>query len=255
MKPVFFGLLGLVLSSCAGAGIDVMPRYGQLNSSGKIGASNSGTVSKTELSDLGLDGDDSVPGVRVDADLLVAHVVVSGLQMSDAGNGQLTGDFSHGGNTIPAGTAVHSSLDFDTLSLYGTFDFLPTDMFELGLGLGVTGMHVKGNVRSTQVVLPEVDIDEDAVLPVLVAIGAVNVGPFGASALLAGTQINYSGDDVTYSDVDLNAYWQFIDTVVNARLSVGWRRIAADAEFKSGSDNVQVDAVFDGPYLGLSIGF
>ena len=255
MKTIFLGLIGLICGGCAGASVEVMPRLAMLDSSGNFGISSTGTVAHNDLSDLGLDqGDDSVVGARVDADVLVAHLILSGLSMSLSGDGALTGDLSQGGTTISAGTTVTSSLDFDTLSLYGTFDFLPTQMFELGLGLGVTGLQMQGDIAEKAVPTNKVSFDESFALPVIAVTGAVNVGSLGASLLLAGMDFSHSGDSVTYTDIDLNAHWQFVDSVVNAKLFLGWRQIATDAKFQSSGDDVAVDVTFSGPYLGISVG-
>ena len=255
MYRVSLGLLALLCTGCAGASLAATPRIAQLDTSGEIGVSSTSVSGTTDLDDLGLDGDDSVPGVRLDAGLVFVHVIVSGLTTDMSGDGTLTADLSQGGVTLPVGTNVDSRLGFDTLSAYGTFDFVPGDTIEVGLGLGVTGMSFDGKLTSTDVGTPgSVSFDEDFALPVLAVTGAVNVGPFEFSALLAGMQATYSGDDLTYYEADLMAAWRFIDSVVNARLALGYRHLTADAEFESSGDEVEADVTFSGPYLGLTIG-
>ena len=255
MNSTYPLLFGLVCSSCAGASLAVTPRVADLNVSGHVGTSGATSGGSTSLDDLGLGGHETVPGVRVDADVIVAHIIVTGLTTSMSGDGALSSNLSQGGVTIPAGTTVDSKLDFDTLSAYGTFDFLPGDMWELGLGMGLTGLKYDGKFKSTSGPPLSVSFDETFAVPVLVVSSAVGLGPFEISAVLAGMQLNYSGNDLTYSDVDLYAAWRFIDRAVDVSIGLGWRRLSADAKFDSGGDRVKADLTFDGPYLGVTVGF
>jgi len=255
MERVILGLIALLGTGCAGASLAATPRIAQLESSGKLGVSSTGVSGTTDLDDLGLDEDESVPGVRLDAGLIFAHVIVSGLTTDLSGDGTLSADLSQGGVVLPVGTNVDSRLDFDTVSVYGTFDLVPGDTLEVGLGLGVTGMSFDGEITSTDVGTPgSVSFDEDFALPVLAVNGAFLLGPFEFSALLAGMQMSYSGDDLSFFDADLAAAWRFIDSVVNVRLVLGYRHLSADAEFESSGDEVEADLSFAGPYLGLTVG-
>jgi hypothetical protein len=256
MNTLSAGLIALLCTGCADLSLSVTPRVGQLDASGHIGASTSSVSGTTSLNDLGLDEDDSVPGVRVDAGLVVARVIVSGLQTSISGDGTLSATMSQGGVTLPSGTTVDSSLDYDTLSAYGTFDFIPGDTFELGLGAGITGLKLKGDITSTNPGTPgSVSFDETFAIPVLAVFGAVNLGPIETSALLSGMKLDYSGNNVTYTDIDLMAAWRFLDKAVKAKLAVGWRQLSTKADFSSSGDDYEVDVTLSGPYLGLTIGF
>src|SRR5688572_7183950 len=218
----------LLCASCSSPTVAVTPRIGILDADGRIGVSSSGAAATSQLDDLGLDEDQSVPGARIDVGLPAVRIVVSGMSASLDGNGSLSGTMTQGGTTLPAGTTVDSRLDVETGAVYATFDFLPTKMLELGLGVGVTGWHIDGRVRSTNPGTPgTVSFDETFPIPVLAGFVGFTFGPIELSALLAAMKIDYSGDELTYTDADVMASWRFYDESVNGSLVLGWRHLGA----------------------------
>lgn len=249
-------LAALFASSCAMPQLDVTPRVAMFDIEGDVGIATNNVTAKNDVERAGLEKDDSAFGGRIDLDWSSAHVTFTTQQSTHDGDGVLEADVSQGGTTITAGTAVASDLDLGLHTLCITFDLLPTEMFELGLGLGVTAIDIDAAFTS-QVNGDRVDADEVVPVPVLAARGAVVVGPFDASLLAQGMKVDVSGDEATYLDLDLMGRFRLFGERGRflGALTAGWRQVGLDVEYDDSGDSVEADLDFSGPYLGFTLGF
>ena len=254
-RLLMFAVLS-TLASCAAPRVDVGASLGQLSIDGRFGVQAGPVAGTSSFADLGVDKDSGVPGARVDLDFGSPHISIAYDSSSFAGDGTTTSEFSQQGVVIPLGTDVRTRADLDVFSLACTFDLVPSDTVEFGIGLGATVVDVQGAID--QIGGPNtIDVDQILPLPLLAARGGVDLGDFELLGALSGMDLTLSGDSVRVIDLDLAAQYRFLGGSDRLSLAAraGWRYINIDADYEDRDDNVRLDMGVDGPYLGLVIGF
>jgi hypothetical protein len=256
MRTLAAILAATLAPSCSLPRFDVAPRYGQFNVDGNFGASSSGNVVENSLSDAGIEDDDGMGGLRADFKWGLVHLVTNVQQSKHDGDGTLSADIDLGGTTINAGADVETDFDLGLYNALLLFDFLPTDMFELNVGLGVSGLDIDAKFEE---VGTGTTIETDELLPVpVVCLGAgVQLSRFEVAGILSAMDASYEGNDVEFYDFDAFGRFAFFrpDSLGRVSILAGYRLVDVNAEYEDGGDNVSVDATFDGPYLGLEISF
>lgn len=245
-------LVSIVLSTgCAAPSVEVTPRYGFAELSGDFAVSSGSISGTTSMEDLDLDDQEELVGVRADLKFGMPHLSVVIAGMSAEGTGTTTVDLTQSGTTIPAGANVDSELDLTYGNAIVTFDFLPTDAVELGLGFGLETVGIETSVRETGTGA-RIEVDETVPIPVVALRAGAAFGPFEVDGTIAGISYAYSGDSIDFFDLDLRARWKVFDY---AHLVVGYTRVDVDLEYEDGSDDVLLDVVAEGPYLGVAFAF
>jgi hypothetical protein len=248
--------LALLAASCTS--VSVIPRYGRLDIGGHIGmnSTSSGASGTNDLKDAGLVDDTSVPSGRVDLELGGTHTTFELSDSSHDGSGRLTADVSDGTTTIPAGTAVDSKLGLVLGEAIVTWDFVPGDLVEAGLGIGVSGFDV--DTRFTAPSL-SASVGAHAFLPVPIVAGraGLDFGRFDVSALLGGMDVHVDGKDATVVDLDVMARLKIIGAVGKriGAIVLGYRYTDMKLDYSDSDKKVDADMRFSGPYIGLSVGF
>lgn len=257
MKSHFaLSLFAAALAACSAPQITVAPSLGQFEPEGDVSYIDTSlplpaTVNNS-VDDLDLAESEDTWGVRADLKFGAPHLTISTQASSWSGDGTLSADF--GG--IPATTDVATDLDLALHRFALTFDVLPTDMFELGLGFGVTVADIEAQVTDTANSLTE-SADEVAPIPVLALRAGARVWRLDFEALICGMTVDYDGDEATYLEADLNAKLALFGSPgsVNGSLMVGWREVQLDVEYDDTDAAAAVDLTFSGPYFGLQVGF
>jgi len=245
------------LGACSAPQLDVIPRVQQASLSGTIGEDTSGTpVADIDVADdLGLGDTSTEFGARADLSFGAGKWTFAYSPASFSGDGTLTGDITHGGVTIPAGTPVSSDVQMDVGSAIWTYDFVPSETVELGLGLGVHAIDFKGTVTDG---IDTVKLDQTVPVPVLAARAGVAFGQFDISALLSGLQVKDGSDEATFYDSDVMGRWHFLggnSGHLSIALVLGWHRTDVKLDYTDSTDRVNADLSVTGIYYGLSIGF
>jgi len=248
-------LTPLLLAACT-PHLRVSPRYGEVTLDGDISISAPGVSAANDFSDLGLDQEEQELHGMVDFKWGLPHLTIGTVASSFSGDGTLEADITFGGQTITAGTDVRSNLDFGVDTAVITFDLAPTDMVELGLGLGVSLVDFDARFRdlTTNEV---VSTDEQVPIPVLAGRATVWIGDFEASVLLSAIEADVEGDKATYYDLDAYLRYHLFGFAKHggASIMVGYREAALDVEYDDGDDRVELDLSFSGPYAGIQISF
>lgn len=244
--------------ACSAPSGEVMPRYGPLDIDGEFGVRPlwyGGDFVTSDVGEAGFDEDRGVLGVRGDLDLGVPTLTVSLQGSTHSGVGRLAGALNDGTNYISGENDVASSLDFGLYQGLLTFDAVPSDVVDLGLGLGVTVVDFDGRITDT---VTEVTISESQLVPVpVLALDAgARLGDFRAGATLSGVSIDLGGDDVALFDLDLTARYRLLGSGdrLSGSLCLGYRLIGLDVEYED-TEEILIDLRFRGPYLGVSLGF
>jgi hypothetical protein len=256
-------LLALLSSSCSTTHFSVLPRAGKFDPDGEIAVSgDAGTIgldATNSVEALGLVEDDGVPGIRGDVDWGVACLTLAWQQSENGGTGTLEAEISDDDTTIAAGTDIESVFDFGLGEALVTFDVIPGDTFELGLGLGAAVFDLDVSVTDLltgEVVDPE---QETFAAPLLAVRAGVQVWRLDVQALLGGIDFSYDGDSASLYDLDAFVRLSLFgraDRSGHGALVLGYRLFDLDVEYddEEGSGSVDADVSFDGPYAALSLG-
>lgn len=243
-----------LLTACSAPRLDATPRFGTFDIEGSLGISENGVTGEADLESAGLDQDDSVFGARVDLDWGPAHLMLSGQQSEHGGSGTLDATISSGGVTIPVGTDVDSDLDLGLYSGAFTFDLIPTDLVELGIGLGVSYVDFSASFQE-QSTGETVDVDEAVPVPLVAARLGTRIWRLDASLQASGITWSDSGDELTLIDLDLMAKLRLLgdDDRFAGHLTAGYRWLDLAFDYEGDDDEAEGDITFDGPYIGVTL--
>lgn len=255
-RPILLALALFGTAACSTPSFDITPRISNMKFEGTIAAGATGVpLQENDVdSNFGLGETSRMLGGRIDADFGSPTLTFGYTPMEFEGDGVVQANISHDGQVITAGQPVHSEVDLQVYSLLATFDLVPSDTVELGIGLGVHSAHFESTIRG---VTDTVSLDETAPIPVLAARAGVVLGPVDLSALASGLKIRVDGDDASYLDLDLMARLRFFGDKgkLSGALVAGWRKIDLDLDFEDGTDSIEADLGFEGFFYGLSLGF
>jgi len=248
---LFPALLAAGFAACVAPAFSVEPSIGILNADGDLAVTSAGNpVVRNSLGDLGIDGDESAPGVRADLKWGMPHITLETQSADWSGSGSA----SNFGGIPGANVAVDSDLEIAVHRGLITFDFVPTDLVEVGLGLGVSVLDIEASVSEQGNPANREDLDEVLPIPVIAVRAAVNVWRFEFEALVTGVDATIDGNHAAYYDTDVAARFRLFGVgPVDALLTAGYRRIDVDARYDDGGDSVRADFTFDGPYVGLRV--
>jgi hypothetical protein len=245
---------GALIASCSTPRFDITPRYGPLDIEGDVGMSQGAVVGKADLESSGLQEDDSVLGGRFDFDWGGSHLMVSTQKSSHGGSGTMTATVSSGGNTITAGTAVDSEFDLGLHTAAYTFDFIPTDLLEVGIGLGLS--YVDMFASFTEPISGEtVEGDQELPIPLIAARLGTRIWRVDASLQLSGMALDIDGDSMSYFDADLMAKLRLFggEDHLAGHLTAGYRWVDLAVDYEDDGDRVDGDVTLQGPYIGVTV--
>lgn len=250
---VLFAVLlsGAVFSGCSAPSVSAAPLLGFTKLKGDFAASSGAVTASNDFEDLGIDERETEAGARVDLKWGAPHLTFSFARVDQSGDGTTTAQLENDGVTIPVGATVSSDIELTRGAAIVTFDVLPTDVVELGLGFGVELMQIDGTITAT-VGGNSIETDETVPLPVVAGRATVNVGIFDVSLLATGMNVSIDGDEVNFLDLDLQARMSVFE---HGRLVVGYRDWSADLEYDDDGDQIEADLELEGPYIGFALTF
>jgi len=251
----------LLATACSAPSLAVLPRGGTFEPDGEVALSGSaggvGVSSSNSVEALGLVEDEGVPGLRADLAWGGLCLTLSYQQSAHGGEGTLEAEISDDTISLPAGTMVDSEFDMGLGEALLTWDFLPGETFELGLGLGAALFDLDVSVTD-ELSGETVDPEAETFLAPLVAVRAgARLGPFDVRALLGGIDFSLDDDDAALYDLDVFARLNLLGTpgAAHAALVVGYRLLDLEVDYDDDDSNdVEADLDFSGPYVGLSVG-
>lgn len=250
------GLFALALSACSAPSLYVTPRISQLDIQGDVGIQQGSSLSgQASIDSLGIEEDTSVPGGRVDL-LAGGHWTVSAQKSSHDGDGIADATLSSGTVTINVGDPVHSEFDFGLYSGAVTFDLVPGDTVEVGIGLGLAALDIDARFTD-QLTSQEVSTNEIVPVPSLAGRVGVSMGPVEVSGLVNWIKLNYRDTDASYLDVDAMARLRILGSGdhFSGYVAAGYRFLNVQADYESDGNSIDVDVDFSGPWIGLSLSF
>lgn len=252
--PVALALAALFTSCNIVPSVRATPRLGTLELEGDLSISSSNTTASADMEDLGFVDDGNVFGPRLDIAWGPVDLIATGYQSSYEGEGTADVTLDLGGVTIDVGDSVASSLDLTTLGVLATWDFVPTDLVDIGLGFGVQALDIEASITSLTTG-DTIDTDESAPFPVVAARAAVQLFDLEITGVASGVSLEQSGVDATYLDIDLMASWTFERFLgFHGALVAGWRQVSLDADYEDEGSDVLLDFTLSGPFFGLTLG-
>ena len=228
----FAGACGVVPS------LAVTPRVGPLSVRGEFGASSSG-AGTTSLAGLGLDDDPGLIAPRIDGGWLRLDGWASWYDARFAGTGVAQDELDLGGAVLATGEPTDTEFDLLLGTTALTFDVVPGDTFDLGLGFGAAY------------------VDFDARIDSLSSTESLHAAAtFGLPLVAAGLSWKDGDDELSVFDGDLMLRWSFLEAgSLQGGLVVGYRRSSVEARYEDGGSDVDASLDLDGPYAGLSFVF
>jgi len=271
MSRLLLAALSLTLGACVPS-LHLTPSYGSFDVSGDLsGVDTSNPMvavsTSTSLEALGLNESDDTFNPRVVLEAGAMQISISALNAGFNGTGDLdadlTGDSPIDGSqtTITAGTAVTTLFDFEALSGTITWDFIPTDFVEFGLGIGVTMLDLNFILAESIPADPNnplsVEGDETFPIPLIAARAGFEVGPVDVDAVLGVIDVSIDDGEAAIIDGDIAARYHLFggDERFAAYLVAGYRFFDVDAEYTDDDTEVEVNFTIDGPYIGARISF
>ncbi len=250
-----FVLILAALPGCTTPRMLLIPRVQSAKLSGSLAASASGvSLVRNDLpSDLGLAERETEAGARLDLAFGRGRWTLAYAPASFSGHGTLSADVSADNVTLPATTVVDSKAEMNIGTALWTYDLLPSEVFELGLGLGLHTLEYRMEITDGS---STVAIDKTVPIPVLALRLGASFGQFGFSALASGLKATGGTGAVEFVDLDLLGCYRI---PTGERLSLaavlGWKQTRIDLDYTEGGDRRATEFQISGPYLGLSLGF
>ena len=243
--------------SCAAPSVDITPRYGTFDIDGEFGikgTAGGGTLATADIGQAGFSEDSGVLGVRADLNFGMPTLMLSAQSSNHDGSGTLSEDLTNAdGQSIDKNATVDSKLDLGLYQGILTWDFVPTDVAELGLGFGVVGVDLSSSVTDKSPGGDTLDIDEFVPIPVLALRGGTQLGDFELSGVVDGMMASVQYDELTFIDLDVLARYRIYGGEDRMRFSIGlgYRHMALDVESKEDGEEIVLDVAFSGPYVLL----
>lgn len=199
-------------------------------------------------SDLGVGESEVLPYIQAEGTWDAHTFRVSVLDYSSDGSGELSAPFGD----IPAGAGVNSSLDFTALQASWAYDVLDSETLHFGPGAQLSYYRLDLNVQGGTPAGVE-DIDSETLIPQLYLEGEVDLGTVSFVASVGGMSVyQYHDADGTWWDTQFMLRVQPVD---HFEIVAGYRLIDMDANGIASSRDFDVDARFEGWFLGAGLRF
>ncbi|MGB0333415.1 MAG: hypothetical protein ACPGPE_16520, partial [Planctomycetota bacterium] len=181
-----------------------------------------------------------------------AELSVAGYGVDFSGTGTATGDFEYQGSVISAGTDLASDISLDTARALFTWDIIPLDGLDLGLGFGATLLDLDLRLQEIGGAGTTITSKELIPVPLLAARAAWTWGPVDLRADAGGLVIEYDESEASLFDIGVSAS---VDLFKVGNLVVGYKTVKIDAEYSDNDALIDTDLDLDGYYMGVQFSF
>jgi hypothetical protein len=242
-----------LLGSCYGlpkAGFT--PRFLSMDIEGDISVSTVVATGAADFESLGLQKDSGSFAPRADFEWGAFELTLANSSTNHSGSGVINEELDFGGVVIPSG-AVQTDFELGLTELIMTWDVIPGDSVDVGIGFGVTLADVDMNIASLDFSGIEYSTEEALPIPMLAGRLGLELGDFNFEALVAGLSVDVEGNSVTVTDMDVALRYNLIDLggEVMGAISAGWRSFDLDYDEDTGEAE-DINIGFSGPYIGIS---
>lgn len=212
------------------------------------GGGNNLEAVRTDVNDdLGL-GRAGSATLGVDLKTPIGRVSASYLRYSDHATGSLTRAFGD----IPPGTNVETTIDFDNLKAFWSFDLFDTELFRIAPGIGADLFLLDARVRSITALSAFENLEVDIPMPMLFLEGEVDLGDVQGELELGGTSLDVGSFDGTFIDLDARVRYTGFGAL---ELFGGYRWISIDADGTADGQRFDANLELEGFYFGGGVHF
>jgi hypothetical protein len=223
---------------------------------GDILVSDTGATVAADIESLGFQKDSGSFAPRGDFEWGAFELTIADSSTTHSGTGVADASLEFGGgDIILAGEAVQTDFELGLTELIMTWDVIPGDSVDVGIGFGVTLADVDMNIASLDNPGIEYSTDEALPIPMLAGRLGLELGDFNFEALVAGLSVDVEDDSVTVVDMDIALRYNLIDLggEVMGAISAGWRSFDLGLDYDEDTgEAVDINIGFSGPYIGIS---
>jgi hypothetical protein len=253
LLPLTALIASVTLPSCGAPSASVTPFIASVGIDGDLAVGDgAGTSVASTFQDLGLDDNEAVVGGIVRLNFAGAELSVAGYGVDFSGTGTATGDFEYQGSVISAGTDLASDISLDTARALFTWDIIPLDGLDLGLGFGATLLDLDLRLQEIGGAGTTITSKELIPVPLLAARAAWTWGPVDLRADAGGLVIEYDESEASLFDIGVSAS---VDLFKVGNLVVGYKTVKIDAEYSDNDALIDTDLDLDGYYMGVQFSF
>ncbi len=254
MRPLLL-LAAVAGSACSAPQLQITPRALKLDIAGEFAANSSGsTAFSNSLEGLGLTEDSTEFSPRIDFRAGGLQITADYVDAAYAGQGSVDGTIEFNGVVFDGTEEVNTELDLTLARGVATFDFIPSQLVDIGVGVGGGYADARVFIQG-QTTGDTAETDEQVPFPFVAARAGVDVGPLSVEVLAGWLEVDIDDVQASYLDLDGMVRWTFLggDEHFGGALVAGYRYIDLELDYTSGSDDILIDAELTGPYLGLSL--
>ena len=245
------------LGSCGLPKAGFTPRYLTFDIEGDLLVSDTGASIAADVETMGFSKDSSSFAPRADFEWGAFEMTLANSSTDHSGTGvaDATLEFG-GGDVISPGENINNDFNLGLTELIMTWDLIPGDTVDFGLGFGATLADVDLTVTPIDPLQGDkYETDESLPIPMIAGRLAIELGDFNAEALVSGLSVDVDGDKATVIDMDLGLRYNLVDIggQIMGALTLGYRSFDLALEYDDdGGEKVDIDIGFSGPYFGLS---
>ncbi|MFT4711190.1 MAG: hypothetical protein ACI9D0_001951 [Bacteroidia bacterium] len=245
-----------LLGSCGLPKAGFTPRFVTFDVEGDLLVSEGGASLASDVETMGFSKDSNSFAPRADFawgafEMTLAH---SSTDHSGTGVADASLEFG-GGDVILPGENIESDFELGLTELIMTWDLIPGDTVDFGIGFGATLADVDLTITSLDNPGIQYETDESLPIPMIAGRLAIELGDFNAEALVSGLSVDVDGDKATVIDMDIGLRYNLVDIggEVMGAITLGYRSFDLELEYDDdGGEAVDIDIGFSGPYFGLS---
>ncbi len=258
-------LWGASLTGCSTPHLDITPRVGNLSLSGDFsvvtesgGPPPSTIAGSNSLEALGLDDSETVFLPRADLDFGPMLLTVDHLDFSASGQGEIDQDIVFDGITFSATDTVTSDIDLQITRGVVTWNLIPTDKVDVGLGFGVGYVALDASIEDSS--NNRAQTNESTPYPFIAGRVGTSIGDLEAEALITWIGVDVDEVDASLLDLDVTARYNLLgalDDHLSGWIVLGYRWVDLELDYSEDeggdTENYDLNIELSGPYLGLTL--
>ena len=248
----------LALASCSAPSASFTPRILNYEVSGDLLVSEGAATTSSDVERLGMGDDDGAFAPKAQFEWGGFQIDLAHADTEHSGQGVADANLELDGVTIFKSDTVFTSFEMAKTDLILTWDVVPTETVDLGLGFGLALLDLDASIESLTVPGSDIATDEQVPVPLLAGRAAVEIWDLELEGLVSGLSVDVDGNSATVIDLDVGLNWELVDiggTAMGA-ITVGYKSFDIDVEYDDGSSgSVDLDLGFSGPYFGVTLTF
>ena len=248
--------LSAAVASCGAPSASFTTRILNYEVSGDLLVSEGAATTSSDVERLGMSEDDGAFAPKASFNWGAFQLDLAHSDTEHSGTGVADADLELDGITISGSDTVFTDFQMAKTDLLMTWDVIPGDTVDVGLGFGAALLDLDASIESLTVPGADISTDEQVPVPMLAGRVGVELWDLDLEGVVSGLSVDVDGNTATVIDLDVGLNWQLVDlggTVLGA-ITVGYKSFDIDVEYDDGaSGSVDLDLAFTGPYFGITL--